>query len=110
MNQRVQGFTDKGKMMTNYFCLALGLIPLALVSLLSRAFAPFEGLCPLDIFHLTAHPSPESLAMWRWGSAVVGVSLLILGVFKRPFGAVFLALETLSGILFLYRLVNAMGW
>jgi hypothetical protein len=98
------------KIMLNRLCFLLGLLPLALTSLLSQAFAPIEGLCPLDIFHVTAEPSPESLLLWRCGSAVVGIVFLVLGVSIRPFGVVFLAVEILSVVGFLYRLLDAMCW
>jgi hypothetical protein len=102
--------TAPGDMGLNYFCIWLGLAPLVVMSWVSRAFAPFEGFCPLDIFHLWGVPSPSSLSIWRYGSSAVGVALLVLAILKKPFGLIFLVLEALCGIVFLFRLLGAMAW
>ena len=90
--------------------LVLGLIPLGLSCLLFRTFAPIDGLCPLDIFHLYAVPSPESLTLWRYASGIAVGVLAFLAIFKTPFGIVFFLLEIVSFVVLLIRLAEAMKW
>src|SRR5438046_6088250 len=65
-------------MLANRAFVVLGFIPLALSCAIWRTFAPVEGLCPLDIFHVSTQPSAESLSSWRYGSGLaVGVLLAL---------------------------------
>jgi hypothetical protein len=98
------------RMLANRAFVVLGLIPLALSCLFVPAFGPVAGLCPLDIFHVSVVPSPQSLSLWKYGSWLAVGVLLALALFKRPFGLVFLTVESVSFAALLIRLAEAMKW
>jgi hypothetical protein len=102
---------DRERMLANRAFIVLGLIPLALSCLfVPAAFGPVAGLCPLDIFHVSVVPSPQSLSLWKYGSWLGVGFLLALALFKRPFGLVFLTVESVSFAVLLIRLGEAMKW
>lgn len=97
-------------MLANRVFVVLGLIPLGLSCLFVPAYGPVAGLCPLDIFHVSVTPSPQSLSSWKYGSWLAVGLLLALAIFKRPYGLVFLTVESVSIAVLLIRLADAMKW
>jgi hypothetical protein len=101
---------QRKNMLANRAFVLLALIPLGLSCLLCRAFAPIDGFCPLDIFHVSVTPLHESLSLWRYLSATAVGVLLMVAVFKKPFGLAFLVVEGVAFLVLLIRLGEAMRW
>lgn len=96
------------KLLRNLSFLVLSIFPVLVSSLLSRAFAPFDGLCPLDIVHATHSPSEHELLVWRWASAVGFAVLAISGILQRLLAILLLALTCISPLLLAIRFYGAL--
>ena len=83
--------------------------PVVVISIGWRAFAPLEGFCPLDIFHVKDLPSAHSLLVWRWASSILFIALVAGGLLKRPLAIAVLVLAYLSPALILFRFLTALG-
>ncbi len=97
----------EAKALLNQVCLVLGILLAAITSIFSGS--PLGGYCPQDIFHVASVPNPGHLAVWMYATWAGSAALMILGIIKRPFGVVFLAVMALSLALLCLRLVSAMS-
>jgi hypothetical protein len=97
------------RLLRNVSLLILALFPLFFSCLVRRAFAPLDGFCPLDIFHVHQSPSAQQLLWWRYGSTAAYIALAALAVFQRPLAVTLLVLTSLSPVLLFLRFVEMLG-
>jgi hypothetical protein len=98
------------KLLRKLSFLVLSIFPVLVSCFLSRAFAPFDGFCPLDIVHATHSPSEHEVLVWRWGSSVGFAVLAVTGIFQRPAAILLLVLTCLSPLLLAVRFYGALHY
>lgn len=98
------------RLLRNMSFLALSIFPVLFSCFLSRAFAPLDGFCPLDIVRATHSPSDHDLLVWKWVSSVIFVVLALAGIFQRPIAILLLVLTCLSPLLLALRFYGALSF